>query len=48
MERRTRLIAAGLELFGAQGYAATSVRAVLRKAGRTHLPGRAGGTRDRT
>ncbi|MEV4976776.1 TetR/AcrR family transcriptional regulator [Streptomyces scopuliridis] len=31
--RRTRLIAAGLELFGTQGYAATSVRAVLREAG---------------
>lgn len=31
--RRIRLIAAGLELFGTQGYAATSVRAVLREAG---------------
>src|SRR3981081_1120818 len=32
-ERRARLITAGLELFGTQGFAATSVRALLREAG---------------
>ncbi|MEU7769391.1 TetR/AcrR family transcriptional regulator [Nocardia sp. NPDC049190] len=32
-ERRTRLIDAGCELFGQRGYAATSIRSVLRKAG---------------
>lgn len=32
-ERRRRLIGAGLELFGSQGYAATSIRAVLRESG---------------
>lgn len=32
-ERRARLIAAGFELFGTQGYGATSVRALLREAG---------------
>jgi AcrR family transcriptional regulator len=32
-ERRRRLVDAGLELFGERGYAATSIRAVLRQAG---------------
>jgi AcrR family transcriptional regulator len=32
-ERRARLIEAALDLFGTQGFAATSARAVLRKAG---------------
>ncbi|MCU1681438.1 MAG: putative TetR-family transcriptional regulator [Amycolatopsis sp.] len=32
-DRRARLIEAALELFGAQGFAATSARAVLRQAG---------------
>jgi AcrR family transcriptional regulator len=32
-ERRTRLVDAGLEVFGSRGYAGTSVRAVLRHAG---------------
>ncbi|MEV5837804.1 TetR/AcrR family transcriptional regulator [Nocardia sp. NPDC052112] len=32
-ERRTRLIDAGLELFGERGYAATSIRSVLQRAG---------------
>ncbi|BBY19803.1 TetR/AcrR family transcriptional regulator [Mycobacterium stomatepiae] len=32
-ERRARLVDAGIELFGEQGYAGTSIRAVLRQAG---------------
>jgi AcrR family transcriptional regulator len=32
-ERRARLVAAGRELFGTQGYASTSIKAVLDKAG---------------
>ncbi len=32
-ERRTRLVGAGIELFGEHGYAGTSIRAVLRHAG---------------
>ncbi|HET6503105.1 MAG TPA: TetR/AcrR family transcriptional regulator [Amycolatopsis sp.] len=32
-ERRTRLIQAGTELFGTQGFANTSIRALLRQAG---------------
>lgn len=34
-ERRARLIAAGLELFGTTGYAATSVKNICREAGLT-------------
>ena len=34
-ERRDRLIEAGIELFGTQGYAATSVKAICTEAGLT-------------
>jgi AcrR family transcriptional regulator len=32
-DRRARLIAAGVELFGEHGYAGTSIRSVLRQSG---------------
>ena len=32
-DRRARLIAAGLELFGGHGYAGTSIRSVVRRSG---------------
>lgn len=32
-ERRARLIAPGVELFGEHGYAGTSIRSVLRRSG---------------
>ena len=40
-DRRARLIAAGVDLFGEHGYAGTSIRSVLRHSGlRTGISGR--------
>ena len=49
-ERRARLIAPGVELFGEHGYAGTSIRSVLRQSG-SHASGpwrRRGGWRATT